>query len=518
MTREKKMLVFMAVLGFSAFAMGVVCLIVLLPRLTKKEEAPQYVTQIAPDGSVLEVDKKTLQSFPKICELGHQYGRDGNFQKALECFRQVQEAVNYTERDWHCASAAAVAVGETNLALELCRRALELYGQNGDPNIAERTAKQCLVIPGVSGQMLDQAASLADACVRVGPPSSYRYIAKGMAEHRLGRWSEALTWLLKAADDVQPEVAAQAWSFIAMAHHQSGDSVKARKALEQVNRRLNAITKTGELGPPKWRSWEDSAYAMALRTEAERLILGKAVSAPMNPAAVVGGRKNWQEFSKLVSLGEDLGKHGRWQEASLAYMRAIQHPGFDLEVLELKQSLFLQEVGVAYLQCEDESGYRDLIRKLLDRDPEMIGTVMQGRYAKTVLIAPERFCPEGDRKRALALARLGYEQGDATKNTWLWLNRGIVEYREGNYEKAIESLRNFRLRENKGANATAIAFRAMALKKLGRSDEATQTALEAASAFAGPGSLADWNAVAVYQVVLRELSSLLALPDQPLKK
>ena len=106
------------------------------------------------------------------------------------------------------------------------------------------------------------------------------------------------------------------------------------------------------------------------------------------------------------------------------------------------------------------------------------------RAAKTCSIVPAATRSELD--QALALARRGLElDGDRTDwRNWRLLALGMVEYRSGHDEAAIEALLAAEKADPTNLKSTGIAafYRAMSLFRQGKEAEARQVALEAAAA------------------------------------
>jgi hypothetical protein len=212
---------------------------------------------------------------PEFAAAGHAAARAGDWQKAHECFQQVLAAGSTREADWSGATAAAVAAGDTNACLKLCRELLDRFGQVQDPSAAERCAKQCLVVPGLSGELLAKAVERADFSINAGPDSRWRQLAKGMAEYRTGHWSNALEWLRQPELSSDLQLCSMAWPVGAMVRYQLGDKAAAHQALDEVNLRLKVVVERGALGKAAYNVWDNYARAFALRAEAERLILGQ---------------------------------------------------------------------------------------------------------------------------------------------------------------------------------------------------------------------------------------------------
>jgi RNA polymerase sigma factor (sigma-70 family) len=452
------------------------------------------------------------EALRELVELGHVHGHNGDWAKAFDCFRRVITSGLPVEEEFLWATGAALAAGEVTACEEFCRNALLLFGQDTDPGVAERCAKQCLVLPNLAADLLAQAAQRADFAFAEARDSRWKQFAKGMADYRRGNWSQALQWLEQPERTSQIEIAIQAGSFGAMARHRLGDAVGARKALDQVSRQMKVMVQTGQLCHPRYNSWDNFARALALRAEAERLILGREVSPRLDPPTIVRNRKLWSEVEQRLESAEQLAKQARWQEAAEAYSSAIAHSAFDWSVSEVRQDILAQEIAVTFLLAENTARHRALSQTLLDRDWQNLTPIMQERYASVVL-AHTGHLPAEIKKRGLKLARLASQRADAENNPWLWLLRGLADYREHRYEDAIAALTRAQFAGDPVAEARALAFQAMARHKLGDIQQATETAKRAEARFASTSGAA-WGNIAFYELAKRELRSILPISDQ----
>jgi tetratricopeptide (TPR) repeat protein len=251
-----------------------------------------------PDSAKIDLSGQVIGSMVVATEgdpaglvaAGQAAARLGDWAKAFQCFQQVLAAGSAREVDWSCANASALAAGDTNACLNLCRQMMDRFGQAQDPSTAARCAKQCLVVPGLSGELLDRAVERAEFSVNAQPNDRWRQLSQGMAEYRRGQWSNALEWLRQPERSSNLEISSLAWPFIAMAQHQLSDTNSARQALEEANSRLKVIVESGKLARAGNTTWDNYARAFAVRAEAERLILGGATAPPADPAAIGEGR------------------------------------------------------------------------------------------------------------------------------------------------------------------------------------------------------------------------------------
>src|SRR5262249_3104550 len=83
------------------------------------------------------------------------------------------------------------------------RRALTSAGQATDPQVADKTARACCLLPSVDTAQVDAGLALARKAVELGKASPYLawfQMGLGMAEYRSGRFTEADARLLAAAN------------------------------------------------------------------------------------------------------------------------------------------------------------------------------------------------------------------------------------------------------------------------------------------------------------------------------
>jgi tetratricopeptide (TPR) repeat protein len=233
----------------------------------KMEEAEQAISDIPPNirqGSIL---------YNALAEV---YGRQGNWAGSIRTFNRSVAADPTNHYAYHYLAPLLVQTGELGAYRTVCERALSQFEGTTDPTVAERLAKDCLMLPPPAGS-LERLAKLADNAVAAGPTTSswpYYMFVKGLAEYRLGHSAGALEWLRKvAAQEGVPARTAQAQATMAMAEYQLGQTNAARTALAQGI----TIAET-ELAKPGRLDWNDTIIAQTLLHEAQGLIVG-----PSNP-------------------------------------------------------------------------------------------------------------------------------------------------------------------------------------------------------------------------------------------
>jgi serine/threonine protein kinase/Tfp pilus assembly protein PilF len=128
---------------------------------------------------------------------------------------------------------------------QLCQRMVSRFGQTADAFVADRVAKDCLLLPStaVDLRLLDE---LADTAVKVGQDASryseYHRICmpnfqtcKAWAEYRQGHFAEAIEWVKKALQNAPVNAQAEAYPVLAMAQWQIGEKEAARANLAKAN-------------------------------------------------------------------------------------------------------------------------------------------------------------------------------------------------------------------------------------------------------------------------------------------
>jgi hypothetical protein len=151
---------------------------------------------------------------------------------------------------------------------------MERFGKTTDPVIAERMAKDCLILPS-SGVDLDAVADMADTALATDPNhwgTNFFQFAKGLSEYRQGRFTSAVQWMQKVLAKPK-EFAfrdAEASLVLAMARHRLNQVGEARAALVETSAMIDTRPKpaSGGLGV----DWNDWLMVHALQLEAQALL------------------------------------------------------------------------------------------------------------------------------------------------------------------------------------------------------------------------------------------------------
>jgi len=206
--------------------------------------------------------------------LGSFHGRQGEWAAAASNLTKVVELGPPEHMGYHLLAPLLLQVGDVPAYRRHCQRILSTFGRTTDPTIAERMAKDCLLLPP-SAADLETIAKLADTALGAGPNHpkwGYFQFVKGFAEFRQGHFTEASDWLQKVlalGGDARRN--AEAAFLLAMAEQKAGHPAEAQAALskgvETVNTKLPKPGKS-DLGD----DWNDWIIVHLLLREAKTLI------------------------------------------------------------------------------------------------------------------------------------------------------------------------------------------------------------------------------------------------------
>ena len=253
------------------------------------------------------------------------------------------------------------------------------------------------------------------------------------------------------------------------------------------------------------RATDAEARALAERDEKERA-----------RAEAVAARKKAEDFAErlkettaLVGRAQTHVQQGRWSSAHAAFAKAQElQPGvaeiyvfrrwmyeglglWDLaaddgaKVVALTggavwYSWHWQQYALLRLHIGDEKGYRDVCRQMLDRfgdradNTDILNTVL------ACVLTPEPVIDPAD------LVRRAQHANAFEKGNWKLYVEGLAHYRAGQYERAVERLREaWNLDPNWPAQAITYPALAMAYHRLGKTDEARQALASAEKAIEG---------------------------------
>jgi len=228
------------------------------------EEAEKLVSQMPPHPSTSAI----------FNVLGQIHARRGQWPAAITNLQRVIELLPADHDAYHSLAPLLALSGDQEAYRRLCGRMLRQFAGSSDPAIAERMAKDCLILPP-SAADLETLGKMADTAVAAGPGHkswNYFQFVKGLAEFRQGHFASAKEWLEKvAAHEGDPNRTVAAHMVLAMAQYQLKQNDEARATLAKGLKIADArVTRVD--GP----QWNDQMTARLLMREAKRLIEGNS--------------------------------------------------------------------------------------------------------------------------------------------------------------------------------------------------------------------------------------------------
>jgi serine/threonine protein kinase len=228
------------------------------------DEAERLISDIPPHSSMV----------PFFNVFGVVHARHGQWQGALNNYARAVEFMPSDHLAHHYLAPLLLQMGDTEGYHRHRERMLHQFARTSDPVIAERIAKDCLVLPP-SAPQLTEISKMAETAIAAGPTHAawgYFEFVKGLTEYRQGHWANAADWLQKVvSQDGDRYRTVQAYMVLAMAQHQLQQADEARttlaKGLELADAKLQKLD-TQALD----EQWNDWIIAHLLMREAQALI------------------------------------------------------------------------------------------------------------------------------------------------------------------------------------------------------------------------------------------------------
>jgi tetratricopeptide (TPR) repeat protein len=220
-------------------------------------------------------------SLRAIGYLGDWHGQHERWQAAFSYFTMLNDvfpddnAPDYPAMIHHSLAPLLVQMGDIEGYRRHCQRAIVQFNGTKDIFIADRIAKDCLILPS-SGVDFDIVAKMTEAAVAVDNAYLVFFeVTRALAEYRRGRFASATAWSQKHLPvRTVPFRNAEAYLVLAMAQQQLQRPKEARSALaESVKIVDTQMPKpgSGDLGTGDWQDW---IITHALLREARALIEG----------------------------------------------------------------------------------------------------------------------------------------------------------------------------------------------------------------------------------------------------
>jgi hypothetical protein len=186
---------------------------------------------------------------------------------------------------YHLRAPLLVATGDVEEYHHLCGEIVSRFRNTTDPYVADKMAKDCLILPS-AGVDLKSVAALADVAVSRGsnaPAAPFFQFCKALAEYRLGHYQAATNWAGLAIQGPFEYPRANAAAVMAMSQFKLNQLDNARTTLAYCNKVIEEKMPKFEQGLGD--DWQDWIIVHALQSEAKGLIEGEtpAASGPANP-------------------------------------------------------------------------------------------------------------------------------------------------------------------------------------------------------------------------------------------
>ncbi|MDG3008402.1 serine/threonine-protein kinase [Paludisphaera mucosa] len=216
--------------------------------------------------------RRAVELAPKLLSAQRDLRRililSGRTEEALSCWAELLESDPDEHEVWFGHAELCLFLGREDEYLLARKALLAKFGETADPNIAERTARACLVGPA-AGDELRKAVALAERAAGVERSEfegSFPYFefVRGLAEYRQGRFDRAIETM---GGDAAGVIGPAPRLVLAMAMRRAGRAKEAREALDEAVKSHD------------WRAGlphdHENWIVHVLRREAEALIIPK---------------------------------------------------------------------------------------------------------------------------------------------------------------------------------------------------------------------------------------------------
>jgi len=488
-----------------------------LDSLGRTEEALAMLSQSQPTR------RRVLgaQHPDTITSLKNMAGLYGNLAQWPECHRQYRELMEQFRADLddaHLAVTAACLAGETNWARE-CLNVLEqeiAKISTSNPQAGRLLACAALATPEAATD-LEPVFKAAEAAYHDQPTIPINILFQGEAEYRRGRWAEALRWLDPLRAHHQRLLAVEAGLFAAMTRHQLGQGNEARAALDTASRQFDAYLRPGQFGTLLDRAdrWHDIGRLALLRAEAEQLIHGRTVAPPLDATYAAQARQRWAPVRQAMISAFQLAGQQKWTDARDAWIEAIRDPAFAWDTAFEYKDVLALEIGMTFLRAQDRPNHAQLCRSLFAHAAGTGDPV--SRFSAAIVALLDAQATDLRQPATEATAAAKQENVDPDLAPWLGFAAGLANYRTGDYVRAIAAFDDCEPSNQAWCKGPALAYRALALNKLARADEARQSLNHARELLKEPLNhrALDWRHWAVLEMAQWALDeAIAALPLQ----
>jgi eukaryotic-like serine/threonine-protein kinase len=262
---------------------------VLLVEQNRFEEADQMV------GGILSADTALVGEavFRPLADWAAVQGRWNRAAEYLSFLVQVDqfETSEISTLDHTKCAVALIKCGDDRAYKDFCRMTIKQFSGTKDPLVAERTFKNCLLLPA-DADLLTALAPLAEMAAKsmreneaVGSVSwmlPWRCLSLALIEYRRGDYRGAVDWSNRclAYSSDNPSRGAAVHALLALSYHQLGRVGDARSELAQSHELVDRKLKRDmDFGGGAKGTWFDWYLGEILEREA-----GAAIELPQPPA------------------------------------------------------------------------------------------------------------------------------------------------------------------------------------------------------------------------------------------
>jgi len=125
--------------------------------------------------------------------LGVIHARRGEWPPAIRNFMRVIELLPKEHEAYHSVAPLLAQSGDHEAYRALCSQIIRQFGNTSNPMVAERMAKDCLILPSRSNER-DKVAKMVGTAVAAGPTHKfwdYIQFVKALADYRDGNFANA---------------------------------------------------------------------------------------------------------------------------------------------------------------------------------------------------------------------------------------------------------------------------------------------------------------------------------------
>ena len=225
------------------------------------DEAERLISDVPPHASMV----------PFFSVFGRIHGRRGHWQAAKANYSHAVQFLPSDHDGYHYLAPVFLQVGDVEGYQQHRQRMLRQFSDTSDPVIAERIAKDCLILPPATSD-LAAISKMAKTAIAANPASGYFEFVQGFAEYRQGQWAAAADLMQqvvsKAGDRYRT---GEAFMVLAMAQYQLHQMEEARatlaKGVELVETSLPSLEKN-----TLDEQWNDWIIVQLLMRESQALI------------------------------------------------------------------------------------------------------------------------------------------------------------------------------------------------------------------------------------------------------